>query len=1242
MSRIPGTTLGRNLLLALGYALLAQATIILALPPGHLATPVWPAAGLALAGVLLYGRAVLPGIFLGALVFNLYQQGGLGSTGDHGDTLLVMTWLSLASTLQAGLAAMLIRGVLGEHNALLKDAAIIKFLLLGGPIGCLLAPTLALGLLGLQGEIPFPDLPYEWLSWWIGDTTGVLLFTPLVLVLFGPGEGLQARARRIPVASGLLILLLLHTLVIRFVIDKVDAQNTLAFRERAGLIKGVLQRKLDVDMEVVRSLGRFIETIGNSDGESFTAFTADTLRLHPEIQALEWIPRVMQAELRDFEQNQGPGFQVRELAPDGWLRPATPRPEYFPVLHLQPRAGNEPAMGFDVCSNPLARAALMTARETGRLTASAPLRLIQEQGAQNAVVIYMPVYRKTSQASADHAKGELLGFTAGVFRIGDLIAATLADVQRPGVWFRLSDTQARERQILFDSSAGRQIYRADDDATQARYDDVLAVAGRVWRIEFSPREGFYDARANWGIWMIFLASGITTAMLVTLLLVLSGRSIRTRHIITAQTAALREKIRQRRDIEAALRISEQKYRDAFGQAPIPIAITDLQGNIVEANDKAIETIGYSREELLSMNIREITHPDDIGMSVEKLHHLVNGEIPSYQIEKRYLHKDGHVIDTLLSTSVIRDEHGRPKHMIAQILDFTARKQSEQQLRMLSTAVSHSPSMVIITDPLGHIEYVNPKFSEITGYDVNEVLGQDVSLLSSKLTPAAVYADLWLTVEAGREWRGELQNRRKDGSMYWVRVDIAPIFNERGEISQYVAIEEDITEARKVSEQISYQASHDPLTGLLNRHELERRLQRVLDTAHENNSEHAFCFMDLDQFKVVNDTSGHIAGDELLRQLASMLKGLLRRRDTLARLGGDEFAILMEHCSLAQAQEKAERICRMISEFKFAWENRSYAVSASIGLVVINNRSKDLTEVLKQADSACYVAKDAGRNRVHTYHAADKELALREGEIHWVSDIHAALEQDRFLLYAQLITPIPAQASLPAYEILLRMRNPEGEIIAPGAFLPAAERYNLSTRIDRWVIDACFNWLRGQDHAQNRFDHISINLSGRSLGDEATLSHIINSWNEAAFDPALVVFEITETAAIANLTAATHFINTLKDHGFGFSLDDFGSGLSSFGYLKTLPVDSLKIDGMFVRDIVDDPIDRAMVRSINEIGHVMGMRTIAEFVENDAILRLLSEIGVDYAQGYGVGRPMPITALTHEAPGLDATAPPVQA
>lgn len=444
------------------------------------------------------------------------------------------------------------------------------------------------------------------------------------------------------------------------------------------------------------------------------------------------------------------------------------------------------------------------------------------------------------------------------------------------------------------------------------------------------------------------------------------------------------------------------------------------------------------------------------------------------------------------------------------------------------------------------------------------------------------------------------------------------------------LQERIDEA---TSRLSYQASHDALTGLPNRREFEVRMERALKGARDLNEVHTLCYLDLDQFKIVNDTSGHVAGDELLRQLATLLQARLRDRDTLARLGGDEFGVLLQNCSLQQAQPIAELLRQLVKDFRFVWHDKSFAIGVSIGLVPITAESDGLSSLLSYADAACYAAKDRGRNRVHVYQAEDADLVRRQGEMQWVTLITRALEENRLRLFVQPILPLhPHTEADTHYEMLLRMLDDDGELVLPMAFIPAAERYSLMPSIDRWVIGAVFTAFPALfPHALDGKSICTINLSGHSLCDEKFLDFIERQFVINQIPYAAICFEITETAAITNLTEAIRFIHALKAKGCKFSLDDFGSGLSSFTYLKNLPVDYLKIDGAFVKDMEIDPMDRAMVESINHIGHVLGLKTIAEYVESEMILEHLKQIGVDYVQGNWLIEPLPLATLLNRMP-----------
>lgn len=537
--------------------------------------------------------------------------------------------------------------------------------------------------------------------------------------------------------------------------------------------------------------------------------------------------------------------------------------------------------------------------------------------------------------------------------------------------------------------------------------------------------------------------------------------------------------------------------------------------------------------------------------------------------------------------------------------------------------------MISADERGAVTFLNPVAERMTGWTDGDAQGKaltDVLHLSAEDGEDAMDTALDpLQIGAWVESCGDSsQLTARNGRRYAVELTASPIHAPDGRIRGATLVLRDVTRSRELSRQLSWAASHDALTRLINRTEFERRLEWLLQDARTLRREHALLYLDLDQFKIVNDTCGHVAGDELLRQLTARLAEKMRSSDSLGRLGGDEFGLLLENCPLDKAAEMAEMLRSTVAQFRFMWENKPFDVGVSIGVAPITADSGTATQLLSTVDAACYVAKDKGRNQVHIFEPDDKETMQRTGEMNWSQQLSQAIQEDRLLLYAQRIMPLDAHSGQkPHLEILVRMVGEAGRLVPPMSFIPAAERYGMMPALDRWVIRKVLARL-SRRQAVSMESSCAINLSGQSLGDKAMLPYILAQFEQTGVPPQHVCFEITETAAVANLRAAAEFIQTLRELGCHFSLDDFGSGMSSFGYLRQLNVDYLKIDGAFVRNMRDDATDRAMVEAINNIGHVMGLRTVAEYVEDAATAELLLGMGVDYAQGYAIHRPEPLT------------------
>ncbi|MED5609249.1 EAL domain-containing protein [Pseudomonas sp. JH-2] len=538
--------------------------------------------------------------------------------------------------------------------------------------------------------------------------------------------------------------------------------------------------------------------------------------------------------------------------------------------------------------------------------------------------------------------------------------------------------------------------------------------------------------------------------------------------------------------------------------------------------------------------------------------------------------------------------------------------------------------VITIDENANIAYLNPAAERMIGWDSDMALGLPLKSLLRMLDEASEEEDLALVgqvlrgeVEAGSEVSKLLQ--RLDGSGVVVTLVGTPI-RVGGRIVGAALVLHDMTRERQYMESLSWQATHDSLTGLSNRREFEYRLEQALERSAQRNGRHSLMYLDLDQFKLVNDTCGHAAGDELLRQTCSILERCLREGDTLARLGGDEFGVLLENCPPEVAEQVAENLRQGVEGLHFIWDRRPFNITVSIGVVHVSAMLVSVEEALRCADMACYLAKEKGRNRAQVFSPDDSELSMRFGEMAWVQRIRQALDEDRFRLFAQPIRAVDPQAEEGLHvELLLRVLDENGRLVPPNDFIPAAERYGLMPLIDRWVANRAFEILAERREAGcEPIATCAINLSGATIGDASFIQMLRELQPTYGLAPENICFEVTETSAIANLVSATQFIHELKAMGYRFSLDDFCAGMSSFVYLKHLPVDYLKIDGSFIKDMLEDPIDRAMVQVINQIGHVMGKRTVAEFVESKEILDVLREIGIDYAQGYAVGRPQPFS------------------
>jgi diguanylate cyclase (GGDEF)-like protein/PAS domain S-box-containing protein len=684
---------------------------------------------------------------------------------------------------------------------------------------------------------------------------------------------------------------------------------------------------------------------------------------------------------------------------------------------------------------------------------------------------------------------------------------------------------------------------------------------------------------------------------------------------------------ERRGAEDALRDSEAKFRGLFESVMEGVYRTTRDGRFLVVNPAFVQILGYdSAEEIYQLRAASLYwYPADRDSYVRRL----DGEGEVRDVEYVLRRKNGSMLVVVDNGRVVRDKEGRISGFEGTIADITERKKAEtavfQAKERAQVTLQSIGDAVITTDSEGRIDYMNPVAESLTGWESREAQSQrigDILTVVDEATQLPTENPVMRCLREGQPLslseHTVLINRR--GNEIAIQDSAAPIRDRAGNMLGAVMVFHDISKERRLHRALHYQASHDALTGLINRREFDNRLTAAVDSVRSDaGCRHALLYLDLDQFKLVNDTCGHPAGDQLLKQITGVLQSRLRVGDTLARLGGDEFGILLQDCSLDHALRVAEGLRQAIRDYRFVWQDGVSAVGVSIGIVEITSETSTVAGVMSAADVACYSAKDQGRNRVQLY--KPDNMPERHREMHWVSKLTRACDESRFELFFQPIVPIGANRyEREQFELMLRLRDESGSLIAPAEFIPAAERYNVMPSIDRWVVRQALDQLVHRSGTGIKPYTIAVNLSGTSLNDERFLEYLIAELSARELPPGAMCFEITETAAIANLANVVYFMRELKTRGCHFALDDFGSGLSSFMYLKTLPVDYLKIDGQFIENVTRDPVDRSMVEAISQIGKAMGIHTIAERVESIEVLQELGRLGIGFAQGFYIAEP----------------------
>ncbi len=1080
--------------IALAIFVAAKLSQHLTTPPSN-ASPVWPGAGIALAVTMLYGPRALIGIFLGAVAFEFQLFAVTAGDRSLGNELILASALGIGAALQAFVGAELIRRLIGPLPRLVKDMDILRFQLLGGPIACVVSASIGLSALWYLGIVAAEELPVSWLTWWVGDTIGAIIFAPLVLIFFSHRDPLW-QGRKTTVALPMLLLLLTAIAFYSYSNIKEREERQLKFHEQVRSYHHTLMREFEMHIEILSALKSYFDASLEVSPEEFRIVTQTPRERHQSIQALEWIPRIRHPQRAAFEHRLPEGGAIRHLDGEGELNPTHSAQEYYAIQYIQPATDNASAYGFDVLSNPIAAEAISRARDTGEVTASGPLRLIQETADQVGIVIYNPVYQDPSSPADPNSRREaIIGVVALVLRMQNLIETMVPNIRQGMLALSLMDvTDAESPHVLYASHDGGEENLSKDLVETRQFD----MAGRRWKLDYTATPGFIADNTTWAVWVVLTGGLLITALLGTGLLMLTGRTLRREDEVIERTAELRAEVLQRRDAETQLRLVLEGANLGFWD-------WNYQTGEQWVNDRWMEILGLEWNELNNdtSDWLDRIHPDDKPKVLKIIdEHIKRNE--GYVVECRLRHRDGHWVWVQASGAVVSQD-----------------PETHEPLRLCGT-------------------------------------------------------------------------------------------------------HQDITERRQQEEHILHQAHFDSLTELPNRFLALDRLSQLINEARRNNDRVAVLFLDLDDFKKINDTLGHDTGDKLLKEAAFRLQSVLRSGDTVGRLGGDEFIILLGGLSdVADTRPVAEALLNKFTE-AFRIDSRELVLTASIGISIYPEDGENLSELLRNADSAMYHSKEQGRN-TYSYFTEEMNQGVSQ-RLLLEEQMHGALSRGEFRLCYQPKVELVSGRIVGA-EALLRWNNPVLGEVSPLEFIPIAEQTGLIVSIGKFVLDQALEKVVSWRQAFGDAFTLAINLSPRQFRDPNLVPYITDAIRKSGIPPAALELEITEGVLMSGHTYIDDALATLNDLGVNIAMDDFGTGYSSLSYLRSYPFDVLKIDREFVSDITDDPADRELVNAAIAMAHGLGLKVVAEGVETEEQFDHLASKGCEYGQGYLFSKPLAADEMT---------------
>ena len=1382
-----------NILFALGYFLGGYLGTLISIPPSH-ASPIWPAAGIALAGLVTYGRGVVPGIWLGALITQIFAFSDTSSLENIFFSLVIGSVASTAATTQAGLGAWLIRRYVGSNNPLIDDRSILRFMALGGPVSCMISATAGIITLYLQGIINLDNIPTGWITWWIGDTIGVLIFTPMVLCFIGVSRQ-QWRLRINPVALPLLMLSLLVLVMLHLGKQQEQTRISTLFQERSNLLHTVLQNEFTRSVEINQNIKALFDSSNTVTADEFKNFTETLLKNHPNIQALEWIPRI-NADNRSFYEPALASLFTLPTAVDNQSLQRTPsQPDYFAIAYVETQHDNDHKPDLFISAKSHSSVAIQKTRDTGETAVSGMIRSIHPPYSHTSVVIYSPVYQRHQPLQTpEQRRLQLQGVVANVILVNRLINTVKAQFGHLQLLVKISDADVE----LVNETVHVPTLALDFPKLEKTL--LLQVADHVWNVTYTAAPAFYKNQLSWNIWWLILGGFFLTGLTGVGLLMLTGRTMQTEAIVKTRTKELEQEIIERKAAEIKTHRLAQLYallsqcnqaivrcenedtlflqicRDSvqiggmkmvciglidpktqqvlpvasfgegvdylqninisinpdnpYSRGPVGTAIREnrpmwcqdflndpisslwhergalygwralaalpihnngvvigvfilyadkinafdlevrnllmemaldisfaldnfdrenkrkqaeksLQENeqflrtIIETEPECVKVIDH-KGKLLNMNTAGLKMLEIDTLESAKQYSLLNFILPDYRAAFIALHKrvtDGETgslefeVKGLKGTRRWLETYAAPLHnqtdklplMLAVTRDITEHKRADAQLKLAAKVFEQSNEGFMITDAQRNIIKINHAFTAITGYSEADALGQNAGMLCSDRHEQDFYHTIWEASDRHNYWQGEIWNRRKNGEVYPELLNMSVVRDDAGHISEYIGVFADITQLKASEARLEFLAHHDPLTALPNRLRLFFRLEHALETAKREGKQLALLMLDLDRFKNVNDSFGHLAGDQLLQLVAKRLTTRLRDIDTVARLGGDEFTVLLEDIS---HPEDAARIAQeIITDLGEPWHLPNYGevlIGASIGISLYPQYGDTPELLLQQADTALYKAKESGRNRF-AYFSHEFTQAARE-RIEIEARLRRAIVQNELRVYYQPQIDIASGAMVGA-EALVRWQDPLDGLIAPDRFIAMAEQTGLITLIGAWVLkETCRQGKQWLDTGLNPLT-LAVNISPYQLKQGNIIALVADILLETRFPAEHLELELTESGLMERPTEIMERLNQLRAQGIRLAIDDFGTGYSSLAYLKRFPLDVLKIDKSFIDDIPHQQDDMEIAAAIIAMGHTLGFKVLAEGVETQGQLDFLQAKGCDLYQGYLKSRPL---------------------